>query len=78
MNGNDMDTDKREQPGTFRLTVSEDDPDVAYVRLPTHPGTETCKMSKSLRLIDVIGVYKGPDVVLDFDEQGILVGIEVT
>jgi hypothetical protein len=34
-------------------------------------------MSKSIRLIDVIGKYEGPDVVLDFDEGGVLVGIEI-
>ena len=34
-------------------------------------------MSKAVRLIDLIGKYKGPDVVLDFDEAGVLVGIEL-
>ncbi len=63
-------------PGYFNLTVSEDDNDVAYLRLPTHPGG-TCEMSKSLRLVDLIGVYDGPDIVLDFDKNGTLVGIEI-
>ena len=62
--------------GEFSLKISEDDPDVAYLRLPSHPGG-TCKMSRSIRLIDLLGKYAGPDVVLDFDEKGILVGMEI-
>jgi uncharacterized protein YuzE len=62
--------------GRFELQVSEDDQDVAYLRLPSHPG-ETCKMSKSIRLTQIIGSYTGPDVVLDFDQEGVLVGIEI-
>ncbi len=63
-------------PGHFNLTVSEDDSDVAYLRLPTHPGG-TCPMSKSLRLVDIIGAYDGPDIVLDFDDNDTLVGLEI-
>jgi len=62
--------------GRFELKISEDDSDVAYLRLPTHPGV-TCKMSKSVRLVDLVGRYDGPDIVFDFDEQGVLVGIEL-
>lgn len=61
----------------FELRVSEDDDDVAYLKLPSHPGTTPCKMSKSVRLRDLMGSYDGPDVVLDFDTRGVLVGIEV-
>jgi hypothetical protein len=60
----------------FDLRVSQDDASVAYLRLPTHPGV-TCKMSKSVRLVELLGSYKGPDVVLDFDQSGVLVGIEI-
>ena len=35
------------------------------------------RMSRSVRLTDVMGKYAGPDVVLDFDAAGVLVGIEV-
>jgi hypothetical protein len=34
-------------------------------------------MSRSVRLSDLIGTYVGPDVVLDFDEDNVLVGIEL-
>ena len=61
----------------FRLSVSDDDDNVAYLKLPSHPEGEICKMSKSVRLFDLIGKYEGPDVVLDFDEEGVLVGIEI-
>ncbi len=61
----------------FALEVAKGDPHIAYLRLPTHPGTKVCRMSKSVRLRDVMGADEGPDVVLDFDERGVLVGIEV-
>lgn len=62
--------------GKFDLRVSDDDSEVAYLRLPTHSG-ELTRMSKSIRLADLIGSYDGPDVVLDFDQSGTLVGIEL-
>lgn len=62
--------------GGFCLTVSADDPNVAYLRLPTHQG-DMAKVSRSVRVEDVLGKYEGPDVVLDFDASGVLVGIEV-
>ena len=68
--------ESKKKLGRFELRVSEDDQDVAYLRFPTHPG-ETCKMSKSIRLADLMGAYEGPDVVLDFDQDGVLVGIEL-
>lgn len=61
----------------FELIVSEPAGDVAYLKLPSHPGSDVCKMSRTIRVRDVIGAYEGPDVVLDFDERGVLVGIEV-
>jgi hypothetical protein len=69
-------TDSKKKLGRFELRVSEDDPDVAYLRLPSHPG-ETCKMSKSIRLAELMNSYAGPEVVLDFDQDGVLVGIEL-
>jgi uncharacterized protein DUF2283 len=68
--------DSKKKLGRFELRISEDDQDVAYLRLPSHPG-ETCKMSKSIRLAELMGSYTGPDVVLDFDQDGVLVGIEL-
>ena len=62
--------------GRFVLKVSADDPAVAYLRLPTHPGGRP-ELSKSVRLVDLLGRYEGPDIVLDFDASGVLVGIEI-
>lgn len=61
----------------FQLKVSDDDSDIAYLRLPSYPEEGPWKMSKSVRLRDVMGEYKGPDIVLDFDMRGVLVGIEI-
>ncbi len=70
-------TERNEEPlGRFELKVSDDDADVAYLRLPTHAGGLS-KLSRSVRLIDLMGKYEGPEVVLDFDEKGVLVGIEI-
>lgn len=57
----------------FNLKIVGDDQ--AYLQLPTHPGG-LCKMSRSFRLDQAIGTYKGPTLVLDFDETDTLVGIE--
>ncbi len=62
--------------GSFDLRVSTDDANVAYLRLPTHQGG-TSRMSRSVRLVDLLGAYQGPEVVLDFDSRGVLVGIEI-
>lgn len=70
-------TEPKKSVQGFELRVSGDDEDVAYLRLPSHPGCSPCEMSKSLRLREVLGTYQGPGVVLDFDLRGVLVGIEV-
>jgi len=61
----------------IRLKVSEDDPDVAYVKLPGYPAEDIPQASKTLRLRDHIGPYNGPDIFLDFDLNGVLIGIEI-
>lgn len=72
-----MSESQKEALTGFQLRVSEDDGDVAYLRLPSYLGVEACKMSRSVRLREVLGNYEGPDVVFDFDMRGVLVGIEV-
>jgi len=62
--------------GIFKLEVSNKRHEAAYLKLPSYP-TERFRASKSFRLVDVIGKYAGPDVVFDFDPEGVLVGIEV-
>jgi hypothetical protein len=64
--------------GRIELEVSPNDVSVAYISLPDHPGRGTSgAVVKQLRLLDLCGIYKGPDIYLDFDKENRLVGIEV-
>ena len=47
----------------------------AYLRLPTCP--EKLRGARSVTLSNLMGAYEGPYVVFDFDQEGILVGIEI-
>jgi hypothetical protein len=59
------------------LSVSADDQDVAYLYLPDHPGRGTSGVvAKQVRLSSLL-TYTGPDLYLDFDEHGQLIGVEV-
>lgn len=59
------------------LEISEDDADVAYLRLPGHPGTGSVgAVKKTIRLHDLMA-YSGPDIYFDFDELGHLIGAEI-
>jgi hypothetical protein len=58
------------------LTISADDHDVAYLYLPGHAGRGTPAVAKQVRLSSLL-TYKGPDLFLDFDADGQLVGVEV-
>lgn len=58
------------------LAVSADDQDVAYLYLPGHPGRGVPGVAKQVRLSSLL-TYKGPDLFLDFDCDGQLVGVEV-
>ena len=60
------------------LKVSEDDPDVAYLQLPDHPGPgKPNVVGKQVSLDKLIDGYSGPDVYLDFGQDGKLIGIEI-
>ena len=61
----------------YRLEVSEDDGEVAYLKLPGHPGTVPGVVKRTVRLRDLLGEYEGPDVNLDFGEGNTLIGIEI-
>ncbi len=62
----------------IRLSVSKDDPDVAYLILKSHPGEGIFDaVSKQISLAELIENYRGPDVNLDFDNSGVLIGVEV-
>lgn len=42
-------------------------------------GAETVNRStaRSVRLMDLVGEYIGPELVFDFNEEGVLLGVEV-
>lgn len=61
----------------FQLNVSADEDEVAYLKLATHPASLPAVVKKTVALSDVLGVYEGPEVNLDFDADGVLIGIEI-
>jgi uncharacterized protein YuzE len=53
------------------------DGDVAYVRLPAHLGKGKLNaVAKQVLLESLIDSYKGPEIYLDFNADGVIVGIE--
>ena len=50
----------------------------SYLYLPDHPGAGSfgCAV-KTVPLEQVVGDYAGPDIYLDFDSEGRLIGIEI-
>ncbi len=52
--------------------------EMSYLKLPGHPGrgTPSC-VANSVPLDQIIPDYKGVDLILDFDKDGCLIGIEI-
>ena len=63
--------------GKSELRLAKEKDAVAYLRLPTYPSQGQAKVAKNVRLFDCIGQYDGPDLIFDFDEDGVLIGIEI-
>lgn len=70
----------------IKLKISDHDPNVAYLTLPDHPGKNAYDrfdqktegfVSRTQEIKDLIPDYKGPDINLDFDKEGTLIGIEI-
>lgn len=62
----------------IRVKVSGDESATAYIALPGHHGVpKPGIVSKSIRLEDLIKDFNGPRVVLDFNNEGLLIGIEI-
>ncbi|MNE11603.1 hypothetical protein D3C87_228150 [compost metagenome] len=60
------------------LKVSEDDDSVGYLYLPDHPKKLVVGLTKKqVHLRSLIDQYKGPDILLDFNADNVLVGIEI-
>lgn len=61
---------------TFK--ISEDDDLVGYLYLPDHPKTLVCGLTKKqIALRSLIDGYKGPEILLDFNANDMLIGIEI-
>ena len=63
----------------FELRVSDGDPEVAYLRLPASADPSDAterRVLRTVRLSDLMP-YQGPDVYLDLDASGRLIGIEL-
>ena len=61
----------------MELSISEDDADVAYLRFSEHPGVSPGVVKQSIPLRNLIENYEGPALIFDFDENGILIGVEI-
>ena len=61
----------------FNLEVSEDDDEVAYLKLPGHPGAVPGVVKKTVCLRDLLTDYEGPDLNFDFDRNNNLIGVEI-
>jgi hypothetical protein len=70
---------KRTDRITLKLSQNnEDDEVVAYLTLPGHPSHSLERVAaNTIRLRDLIADYKGPDLFFDFDENKVLIGVEI-
>ncbi|WP_194207527.1 DUF2283 domain-containing protein [Superficieibacter sp. 1612_C1] len=56
---------------------SNKDGDIAYLFLPKHPGKGTPGITaKQISLHSIINDYQGPEIILDFDKDGEIIGME--
>lgn len=61
---------------TYRIRATSDGT-AAYLYLPNHPKEEGRVVGKTIQLIDLLGQYSGPEILLDFGLEGDLIGIEI-
>lgn len=61
----------------FELICKDKRNKSAYLRLPDYPIEKKISDARTFSLSDIIKNYKGPDFVLDFDENGTLICIEI-
>ena len=60
----------------IRVKLRGRDSDTAYVELPGHE-PKAGIVAKMVCLNDVVDNFKGPRVNLDFNQDGVLIGIEI-
>ena len=60
------------------LKISEDDDEVGYLYFPSHPRSGISGISKKqIELASIIKDYNGPDIILDFNAENVLIGMEI-
>ncbi|MBQ4769777.1 DUF2283 domain-containing protein [Pectobacterium versatile] len=60
----------------INLEIS-DDSDMAYLFLPSHPGKGKAGVTvKQVALQSIMENYQGPEIYLDFDSDGNIIGME--
>ncbi|MDC8100604.1 hypothetical protein [Chryseobacterium rhizosphaerae] len=59
------------------VKISPDDETVGYIYMPNELDDDMRKVVKTIDLSDVIKDYKGVSVYLDFNKDGVLIGIEI-
>jgi uncharacterized protein YuzE len=62
---------------TITLEVSADDQDVAYLKLPGHQHRSTLGCAARTVSLSSLLTYGGAEILLDLDEDGWLIGIEI-
>jgi len=67
----------RKNTPRMKLIVSPDDQNIAYLSLPGHPGSVHGVVKKSVQLVELLGSFHGPEIILDFDSNELLIGIEI-
>jgi len=62
----------------IRVRISGRESETAYIKLPGHPKeTITGIVKKTISLDELVDAYRGPRVYFDFDENDLLIGIEI-
>lgn len=61
----------------MKLVIDPECPTAGYVQLPKHPSGGQGFVKRNVQLCDLLGRYLGPDIIFDFDENDVLIGIEI-
>jgi len=62
----------------IRVRLVGDNAHTAYIALPGYPEEVAPHVvSRTLNLYDLVNTYSGPQVNLDFNREGVLIGIEI-
>ena len=62
----------------IRAKITGADSETAYIALPGYPAApQSGAIAKTICLDDVIDGFKGPRIQLDFNRDGVLIGIEI-